>query len=58
MHLSYRGVAFDQNVSSVDMSDTGKMIQFRGAKAHILAPRQVPPHKAVHDLKYRGEIVH
>ena len=54
MQLSYRGVHYRYQPTSVDMVDSGVSGQYRGRAVSFNYPRHIPVPQATVRLKYRG----
>ncbi|MBD0337134.1 MAG: DUF4278 domain-containing protein [Cyanobacteria bacterium Co-bin13] len=58
MRLTYRGVAYDYNPPSLEMSESEILGQYRGRSHRFSYVRHVPFPQPVADLKYRGIAYH
>ncbi|GAB4378253.1 MAG: hypothetical protein Kow00121_29640 [Elainellaceae cyanobacterium] len=54
MKLTYRGVQYDYQPTSVDFVDSGLSGQYRGQRVNFTYPRHVPVPQTVATLRYRG----
>ncbi len=54
MQLSYRGTSYNQNVTPVDMVDSGMTASYRGRTYSLTYPRHIPVAQPAHNLVYRG----
>lgn len=54
MQLSYRGVRYTQESTSMDMVESGMVGTYRGQAFPFKYPRHVPVSQPVQDLVYRG----
>ena len=58
MQLSYRGVKYNANQSTAQVTETKDVGHYRGATYHIRRAVNIPARRSEDVLKYRGAIVH
>jgi hypothetical protein len=58
MRLTYRGVEYDHNPPSLEMSESEILGQYRGRSHRFSYVRHIPYPQSVADLKYRGVPYH